>query len=399
MTTNADDDSVKQFPGSAGPALQESNSRTLTLTPAAQYKHQRQRVNFRLKAQPLSNGMIPWIFRPAHEHLDIGGLFEHLMQVLNNSAGLTVNKVNFTLANVLSPFTLSSVGFNRNPPPSQAMPNVTALIVFTFALRQNTAWVRPMVARQFRSTYVNTWTTEKSALPQFVNIALDLSTAKKFGLTALTWYRLQYLYYVIGMMTKNAVLRGHRRQVGAKYTTGPDVWSDYGKIQHQTITALALRVPIQYWAYSEQLLELAPNLLSDRHITPEFVQFCILTDRLNCTKFSEPRRREVRDLLSDALMLFVQQVNDLGDAQLDTSETLIALALLVRRSDYPVHSERDLHKYARSVFSALNKYSDQVSQLLVPFDRVADQMLSIGGSRALARVSSLLDLSLQEGTE
>ena len=98
-------------------------------------------------------------------------------------------------------------------------------------------------------------------------------------------------------------------------------------------------------------------------------------------------------------MLFVQQVNDLGDAQLDTSETLIALALLVRRSDYPVHSERDLHKYARSVFSALNKYSDQVSQLLVPFDRVADQMLSIGGSRALARVSSLLDLSLQEGTE
>ena len=112
MTTNADD-SVKQFPGSAGPALQESNSRTLTLTPAAQYKHQRQRVNFRLKAQPLSNGMIPWIFRPAHEHLDIGGLFEHLMQVLNNSAGLTVNKVNFTLANVLSPFTLSSVGFNH----------------------------------------------------------------------------------------------------------------------------------------------------------------------------------------------------------------------------------------------------------------------------------------------
>ena len=377
----------------------KASSSVLTRTQPNEYKHIVQKFSFRTKAQPLASGAVMQLFQPANESMDVGGLFDYIMSLLHSVAGATTSPVPFSLVNVLSPATRTSTGCNTFPPPSEAMPAANANLVFTFALTPIYDWTVPahLMETGIRSTYVNVWNVDASPRPQFINIAISSVKCKALGLDSLTWTRLRYLYFVVGMMTKNAVrLMRARSNPSIPFTVPDNPWSTYESIGYLDITSLALRIPYSKWQFSQDFLQRAPNLLSPRQISPELIQFCIASDIMDKVRWPERLTPQVYSILFGSVVSFVQQVESLGDTQLETQELLVALAVCrYREEQVQIASDpgRLLPVYARQLFEALHDYSEQVSEILAPYMNSARNLLA-GNYGEIGQLSNLYDIAL-----
>lgn len=356
------------------------------------HKHQKYSFNFRLKPQPLASSLDALIGSRRFRSIDTGGLYTYVMDKLDSVTGL-VNKVDFTLVNVLAPAIRASAGFNPTPPPESVLPNASSRLVFTFAFSRDTSFeTQDGYNKRFRSAFVNLFNTKFSARVQFVNVGVDLVTAKKVGCASLLWDDVRYLYWAIGMMTKSAVRTLPLSDwVGTPFVIEtPDRWSEYRRINNYNLAALANRVPFSKWAFNEDLLDRAPNLLTPMHITPEFVQYVMLKGLT--PDLSGSTHSILLGHINSAIREFVMLVNQpTNEFTLEQTTIPLLLAALNDTTYLGNPASLEPNGYPQWVYDRLQSHSEAVTSYLTPFHQTAQEM-ALGDYSRLGPISGLLYL-------
>ena len=300
-------------------------------------RHRNQTVNFRQSAFPLNGQAVPFLLKTRYQSLDIGGLFEFVADILWNLTAVRTSSLEFTIVNATSPFSGFSHGYM--PIPTMARPFGKALLL-TFAIsapHNQTGQLRRTDVRR-RAVNVTQWGA--GGRQDFVTIAVGGEHAHSLGLLNLQPNQLQYVYNTIGILTKAFI------QKQTKYLPGTESYTDlHGqynlhalrtRIGRMPLPKLFRDVPYPLWTFSIPLWTMAPNLVPQRCITPEFALYYfmylrqIIAIHPNVVADVKSKRLGlntdsadgVLGHLSDSVLNFVQMVKTPGDTQLTVSELL-----------------------------------------------------------------------------
>lgn len=368
-------------------------------TPTSDYDHMQQKVNFRIKEVPTPS-VVAWLFKSEYIDMQVGALFEHIaMQLFQTPLAMT-SKVDFTLVNVLATDLHQSAGFLPMPPPPDGMPDTSPRLVFTFAIRQDLDYFGKPVQRQFKSTWVNTFNVVAFRRPQFINVSVPVTLAGQWGLTGMTWTRVQYLYYIIGAMTKAFVRRNRYYTMGDEpYQYGSDLRRTmryWGLISGLPFSRLASAVPYNYWAFNRQVLSGQANILSSRHITPEMVLYMVLSGSLgDYSYFTTENQQRFVDIVSESITLFVQNAATTGDVQVTAIDMIVPAMLFVELDPMVTHVTSFGSAYDRLYdltvlwSELLEPHTEQLSSILMPPRATAERLMD-GNARAMYRLVDLV---------
>jgi len=305
-------------------------------------RHRNQTVNFRQSAFPLNGQAVPFLFKTRYQSLDIGGLFETVAKILWNLTAVRTSSLEFTIVNVTSPFSGFSHG-SHPPGPKITRPFGKALLItfatsspFEIAARHTQGLRRTDVRR--RAVDVTQWGT--GGKQDFVTIAVNGAAAHDLGLVNLQPNQLQYVYNTLGILTKSFI------QKQTKYLPGTDSYTDFHarynlqalrlRIGRMPLPKLFREIPYPLWVFSLPLWTMAPNMVSQRSITPEFALYYFMHIRPIISVYdnvmadvksarlglSTGRPDSVFGHLSDSILNFVQMVKTPGDTQLTVKEVL-----------------------------------------------------------------------------
>lgn len=233
--------------------------------------HRNQQTSFRTTEFSLSGGFLHSLLKSKYLNINVGDVFEYLVDTLWHTVGAMNNAVNFSLVNVFSPFTNFSHG-NLPPPPKSAWPTGKAL-VFTFAVRNRFSYVDafdPKTVRR-RTNFV-THFGDGFNNQDYISISVSMEQGKDWGCSTAHANELQYIYNLIGAMTKSFV----RRQNA--YKTADEDYEDvhsllkltdmHSRFYRMPMKQMFLQVPYHLWVFNYHVWEYAPNILSQRLITP-----------------------------------------------------------------------------------------------------------------------------------
>lgn len=349
-------------------------------------RHLKQLFNFRQREFPLANNSMNWLMRPNQRALNMGDLFEHLADILHSVPFCLSNPVDFTLVNVVSPHAQWSIGCNEGPPPEVTWPANTMLL-FTFALKQDNYYpVTDEVQRKsFKSAYVNTWNMVPSAAPQFLNVAINPIVCAHLGLRTLTWSRIQYLYYVVGMMTKSFVRR--HQYYGSEASLEFYSFSDYNleavrqKYWAMKLPQLAATTPFKMWCFNRNILETAPHWLSTRHLSPELALYYVANVKAGPITLKNKTAGDLNqrllfgpngvvDMIGQSVMSFLQMVETPGDTQLETIDRIAPMMIDSLMSGKRIKLTADyMQRSADQAHNLVNLFQDRkdlLPELLTP---------------------------------
>lgn len=364
--------------------------------------HRNQTVNFKAHAFPLSGAAVPFLLKSRYLGLNIGDLFEYVASKLWDMTAVRTNPTDFTLVNVTSPFSGFSHGAN-GPPPLNVRPKGPALIL-TFALTSSSIYTEQDVYRSqdVRRLSINSTQWGTGMKPEFASISVGTEDSHDLGLLNLQANQLQYLYNLLGSMTKNLIL--HQRRYNNDSNSYTELHGSYSlyalhrKVARMPIPLLFQQVPYPLWAFSEILWEMAPNVIPQRCVTPELALYYFMylvpsvsiwpsiagdvkLKRLGLGTYSGTG---ISGHLSDSLLNFIQMIKTPGDADLEVPEVLapaVLQALMLTSKceivdngpNYLRTLGLDAQAFAQSLSNTAE--SDKLAALLMPTDAVAVRVL------------------------
>lgn len=298
--------------------------------------HRQQKTNFRVTEFSESGAFLHSLLKDKYTHINIGELFEYVADSLWHTVGATTDRVDFTLINVCSPFTRYSHGYSVEPPLA-ARPAGKSLI-FTFAIKST----RTYSGRVFNRRHVrhNSNSLTKWGLNfncnDFVSISVDMTQGEEWGTNSSRLFELQYIYNLIGPMTKSLM----RRQT--QYETSDRDYEDahskrsladfHSELYRMPLKQLFLQVPYHLWVFNYHIWEYAPNVLPQRTITAQAAIYFFMY--LNSAVPKQPRRSG--DVTMKRLGLMS---DDMGNALNDSgivgilASSLISFIQRIRSSD------------------------------------------------------------------
>ncbi len=374
--------------------------------------HREQVPSFRLREWPLGQASLPWLMLPKYSDINIGDLFEYLSQVIWTTP-YAVNPVHFTLVNVFSPFTGYSHGYLPPAPSETWTPN--SHLIFTFAISPETYYdYTASIPRQLiysKHIWVKTWNSKISGRPMWLNIGINPILAERWKLKTLYANDLQYVYNMIGMMTKSLTRRHKYYQADGDAQTYD--YSTTNLVEATTTSSIidmSLHVEYKYWCFNKMMWKMAPNLFSTKMMTPELALWYVMNVNTKASMITQrvPGDRRLNALglagddgvvqqISRSLLSFIQSVNAPGDQQLSALD-LIAPALigsLVYSGTPKVEASRDyvreLNESCASLIRAFSSSADKLGQLLVPPDSAALKLL-VGDKSLTKKLFALIDL-------
>lgn len=362
-------------------------------------RHRNQTVNFRQSAFPLNGQAVPFLFKTRYQSLDVGGLFEFVADILWNLTAVRTSSLEFTIVNVTSPFAGFSHG--SHPPPPQITRPFGKALLLTFATsspfeikgRRAQSLRRTDVRR--RAVAVTQWGTDGKQ--DFVTIAVGGEHAHDLGLVNLQPNQLQYVYNTLGILTKSFIQRQ------TKYLPGTESYTDFhGRYNLQALRArigrmplpkLFREIPYPLWVFSIPLWTMAPNMVSQRSITPEFALYYFMHLRPIISAYdnvmADVKAKRlglntdgadgVTGHLSDSILNFVQMVKTPGDSQLTVKE-LLAPSVLRAFISTGLPDVEGGSDYMRLLSAEANDLASRMSNmdlgsLLMPPDAVAKKVM------------------------
>lgn len=238
------------------------------------YHHRQQAINFRNSPWPQSGGFLhSLVSKTSYNNINIGELFEYLADALYTTVGALNDSVDFTLINVCSPFT----GFSHGsvPAPDVLFRPKGKALVFTFAIRSIRSYygVVPHGSKVHRnSNAITKWGLDYQCR-DFVSVSVDMVQAEEWAVTACKMYELQYIYNLIGAMTKSLIQ--HRVLYRADDESYDDLQSMvdnrqlYSRLYRMPLKQLFTTIPYHLWPFNYHVWEYCPNVLPQRLITPQ----------------------------------------------------------------------------------------------------------------------------------
>lgn len=202
----------------------------------------------------------------------ISGIYEYITNILHEEPAALKDSVNFSLINVCSPY--SQMSYGLMPPPPEATYASGSHLVLTFALSNLVKYTEKLSSKELyiehRSVNCSVWQYKMPGHTQrvesFLTIALNSKQCGVFNIKTLTVLDLQYLYRILGVMTKAFSIRHDKifsiNNYEHFYTQPFDV---YHKIYGLDFKYLVNNYGYPFWIFNKLLWEypafISPNML------------------------------------------------------------------------------------------------------------------------------------------
>ena len=363
-------------------------------------KHRTQVVNFRTSEFPLSGAFASFLLKARYTYINIGELFEYTTDILFHTVGVLTNRVDFTLVNVCCPFTHFSFG-SLPAPPKEAWPN-GKLLLLTFATSAATPYdaltvLEPNNVRH-HSNHHTRWSHHSHRL-DYVTVSVDLTLGDSLGLRYPKWNELQYIYNLIGGMTKSVIRRQTAyRPLGDGYEElhdGHSLIDLHARISAMPIKNLFTQIPYHLWVFNRHLWTFAPNVLPQRLLTPRATMYFFMY--LHSIVRKSPRvhgdvtmkrlglthgaNEGILEVLTKSVVNMVQLIKTPGDRQFSDLELLAPAMIKALLSDGEAtlprmadHREQ-MTQQTRTLVADLQSRENDLGYLFLPPQETARKLM------------------------
>ena len=287
-------------------------------------KHTYSKYDFSLETLPISPGALSRVLSMSHG--DIGRIFEYMAPILYNTPNVRAGKFWFTLVNVSCSHTNFSYGIL--PKPNDAMLPLNTVWDFTFALN-TTGYDEQYISENILRPALNVmvWGNQRG---RFLTIGLTPSQSTQFNLRY-DMFSVNTLYYTLGALTKNFVLRSKYHEHGESYDVLQNTKYDsyYQQWFMRPIHSMLRSTYFPMLVYNRMVWSQYPFFLSEAHITPQTLMYAFLYCR-RIAKLPDVVEDRVLEVLHSSLTNFIQ-AQDSGE-ELDDIPSLLYPALVLRKS-------------------------------------------------------------------
>jgi len=220
-------------------------------------------LNFRLSAWPQGGDSYITTYNSDRYLIDIPMVLDYVVDQLKQTPLVFVFKTTFTLVNVYSQYTDTSVGLVDYPPKEVRRTG----LVFTFArtIRTNADTAKPMHPAWLRG-YTCIWGQADNQASDFISISIPLNILTRARMQQMMERDQRYLYDIAGGVTKAVI-----RKIG-DFSGGVDTTA--AKLLYQNIPRAMFYSSMADWKYTLDFWQRMPDLL---HVewTPKFIEYYV----------------------------------------------------------------------------------------------------------------------------
>lgn len=262
--------------------------------------------DFRLSAWPYGGDRYVTTYNTDRYRIDIRAICDYVEAQLRKSPLAFVLKTTFTLVNLYSEFTDTSVGLVMEPSKKVRRDQV----VFTFTRTNIDESGEPMFVHQLNN-YTSQWGTSTSRSSDYISISIPIVEATRARLQQMTEREQRALYDIVGGYSK-AVIRSIHEYNGSIETTR--------NLLRYTIPRAMFYLAISDWQYVLDFWKRMPDLL---HVTwtPKFIEYYVryiaprLPDRQRSPYYAQ-YAEEVQEQLRQFILRYLQNTVRADEANL-----------------------------------------------------------------------------------
>lgn len=260
------------------------------------YTHIGMPFDFRLSAWPYGGDRYVTTYNTDRYQIDIRMICDYVEEQLRKSPLAFVLKTTFTLVNLYSGFTDTSVGLVMEPAKKVRRDQ----IVFTFTRTTIDESGDPMFMH-WLNNYTIQWGTSTTRSSGYITIAIPINIATRARLQQMTDREQKAMYDIVGGYTK-AVIRSIHEYDGSVLSTR--------NFLRYTIPRAMFYMAISDWQYVLDFWKRMPDLI---HVnwTPKFIEYYVryiapeLPDRKR-SKYYAQYEEEVQEHLRQFVLRYLQ---------------------------------------------------------------------------------------------
>ena len=266
-------------------------------------------LDFRLSAWPQGGDSYITTYNTDRYLIDIKMVLDYVEDQLRKTPLVFVFKTTFTLVNVYSQYTDTSVGLVDSPPKEVRRTG----LVFTFARTSRTnADIKKALHPAWLRGYTCIWGQADNQASDFISISIPLNILTRARMQQMMERDQRYLYDIAGGYTK-AVIRSIIDFSGGVETTA-------AKLLYQNMPRAMFYSSMADWKYVLDFWQRMPDLL---HVewTPKFLEYYVRYIAPNLpmrrrSKYYEQYADECKDQLREFVLRYVQNQIEPGEAGL-----------------------------------------------------------------------------------
>lgn len=360
-------------------------------------KHTYQDHNFQHRVVP--PGLSDLLTNSRFRRFDVGQLVKLLSNHLLHSPKLRSVRQLFGLLNFTDTFTKFSHGYSGVPPRS-VWPAHNCQI-YTFALTGEDydllGTERTQIGMHLSHNLVVWGYTDI----QFVSIGLTSVECFNLGLTSVLHFDAEYLYNIVGCLTKNLVKFNDLDW----YSTSDEVYKQVGledaarQFTNRPVNNLFETVPYKFWVFSKRLWRTMPSVFVSNMVVASTVEFYFrhCNDAWRFIPTDDASRGPIFGLLNthigiigvlrESLLTFLQNVKNHTEEFQDAADyiaPLVLLAMVERRTNKITGSNEDAAR-AIQIFeeeavtwnTLLSNPDSTARRMFMNDTRLADALLGI----------------------
>lgn len=229
-------------------------------------------ISFAVTEWPTSPGSQNFYFNSRNANQNIGNFLMLIAKRMYEARQPFTSLVPFTIVNAYSPKSKVSLGYDEAPPPSKFYSNNTPLVL-TFALTRDKI-ASNTKAEQIRKPHKDSYIWGDSVFnrSKYFTIKITPEEAAEFKLEQMLISNLRYIYFVVGLFTKNLVRNNN--WYSSKPTFIDEGHAGLESIVHAiSLPNLFKNYDFTYWAYNEQIWKNASNLLIQDHVNDNLMLY------------------------------------------------------------------------------------------------------------------------------
>lgn len=261
------------------------------------YTHIGMPLDFRLSAWPYGGNRYVTTYNTDRYRIDIRMILDYIEEQLRKMPTAFVLKTTFTLINVYSEFTDTSVGITMEPDKSVRR---HGMLVFTFARTRNEEIDKPMFV-QWRNTYTCQWGCAANSPIDFITVNIPINIATRARIQQMTELHQRNLFDIVGGYTKAVIRSIHERN------TSVAIMKNY---KYYTMPRAMFYLGIGDWKYVLEFWKRMPDLLRvewSAKFTEYYVRYIAadLPDRKRSPYYKQ-YEEECQDRLRQFILRYLQ---------------------------------------------------------------------------------------------
>lgn len=263
------------------------------------YIHAQMPLDFRLSAWPYGGDRYVTTYNTDRYLIDIRAILDYLELQLRKTPLAFILKTSFTLVNVYSQYTHTSVGLVSEPDENVRRSG----LVFTFARTKDNNGPGTAKHVYWLRGYTAIWGNDTDSANDFISISIPLNILTSARMQQMMIRDQRYLFDIAGGYTK-AVIRSVKEFHGGVQVTR--------KYLYNTIPRAMFYTAMTDWKYVLDFWKRMPDLL---HVewTPKFIEYYVryIADKLPMrrrSKYYAQYEEEVQEHLRQFILRYLQNM-------------------------------------------------------------------------------------------